>query len=147
GVPSPPPCAAKNSARRRRSDLGCHRAGRCPGPAPGGGPNGRCLVLRAGDPRRRTADRSYDRPGTGKGSLGRVAAMAFDRAESYTPGLDLRAGFMASRRTVVSIAGFSVLLFSGASQASPPPVSPPISGIVSHLEKPIAGVLVMSYNL
>ncbi len=55
---------------------------------------------------------------------------------------------MALRRTVVSIAGPLALLVGRATVwASPPPVAPPISGIVSHLEKPIAGALVIFYNL
>jgi hypothetical protein len=74
--------------------------------------------------------------------------MAFDNGESYTPNLDLRVQPMRLRATAHTCAvGFSLILFGGAALASPPPPAPPISGIVRHLERPIAGVLVIFYNL
>ncbi len=45
------------------------------------------------------------------------------------------------------VVGFSLILFGGSALASPPPPAPPISGIVRHLERPIAGALVVFYNL
>ncbi|HMF07798.1 MAG TPA: carboxypeptidase-like regulatory domain-containing protein, partial [Thermoanaerobaculia bacterium] len=52
------------------------------------------------------------------------------------------------RRTAISIAGPLALLLGGTSlRALPPPVAPPISGVVSHMEKPIAGALVVFYNV
>jgi hypothetical protein len=45
------------------------------------------------------------------------------------------------------VVGLSLILFGGAALASPPPSAPPISGIVRHLERPIAGALVVFYNL
>jgi hypothetical protein len=74
--------------------------------------------------------------------------MAFDKRESYTPNLDLRARLMRSRATAhTCVVGFSLILFGGSALASPPPPAPPISGIVRHLERPIAGALVVFYNL
>ncbi len=71
--------------------------------------------------------------------------MAIDEQEIYTPKLDLRARHMTRR--LVSLA-FSALLLSGAARvalASPP--APPISGVVRHQQAPVAGVLVIAYNL
>lgn len=74
--------------------------------------------------------------------------MAFDRAESYTLGSDLRARLMGLRPTALRCAvALPLILFGGITLASPPPAAPPISGIVRHLERPIAGALVIFYNL
>jgi len=55
---------------------------------------------------------------------------------------------MALRRTAIAIAGPLALLLGGTSlRALPPPAAPPISGVVSHMEKPIAGALVVFYNV
>src|SRR5712692_8432866 len=75
-------------------------------------------------------------------------AMAFDNRESYTPALDLRARPMRLRATAhTCVVGLSLILFGGSALASPPPPAPPISGIVRHLDRPIAGALVVFYNL
>ena len=71
--------------------------------------------------------------------------MAIDTQEIYTPSLDLRARHMTRR--LVSLA-FSTLLLGGAAplaHAAPP--APPISGVVRHQQAPVAGVLVIAYNL
>src|SRR5262245_4623478 len=74
--------------------------------------------------------------------------MVFDKWESYTPVLDLRARCMAVRRTAhICAIALAVILFGGVASASPPPPAPPISGIVRHMERPLAGVLVIFYNL
>jgi hypothetical protein len=55
---------------------------------------------------------------------------------------------MASRRTIVLTLSLLATLVATAAQAfPPPPPAPPISGIVSHMERPIAGALVIFYNL
>ncbi len=71
--------------------------------------------------------------------------MAIDRQEIYTSELDLRARHMTRR--LASLA-FSALLLGGAARlvyAAPP--APPISGVVRHQQAPVAGVLVIAYNL
>src|SRR5215813_11455324 len=73
--------------------------------------------------------------------------MVFDKWESYTPGLDLRARCMASRRTAHICAIALAVILGGVASGSPPPPAPPISGIVRHMEHPIAGALVIFYNL
>ncbi len=70
--------------------------------------------------------------------------MAFDRGQSYTLVLDSRVRVM--RRHRPPLAWLLGLLASGGSILASPP-APPISGIVSHLQNPIAGALVISYNL
>ncbi len=71
--------------------------------------------------------------------------MAIDNEEIYTPQLDLRARNMKRSRT--SLALFTLLLGAGASAALAGPTAPPISGVVRHREAPVAGVLVIAYNL
>ncbi len=71
--------------------------------------------------------------------------MAIDAQEIYTPQLDLRVRLMTKRLGSIAI---SALLLSGAAGvalAGPP--SPPISGVVRHHQAPVAGVLVIAYNL
>src|SRR5262249_47523612 len=55
---------------------------------------------------------------------------------------------LMSRRRIASAVWIVLLLAaSGWAFASPPPPSPPISGVVRHLEAPVSGVLVIFYNL
>lgn len=70
--------------------------------------------------------------------------MAIDSAESYTPELGLRARHMTRRRTAFSILALLLATAGGTALASSPP---PISGVVRHHEVPVAGVLVIFYNL
>jgi hypothetical protein len=50
-------------------------------------------------------------------------------------------------RTPLLLVFLLPLATAGRSFAEPPPSAPPISGIVSHLEKPIADALVVFYNI
>lgn len=71
--------------------------------------------------------------------------MAIDSRESYTGALDLRDPFMRRRRPGVLTWLLPLLASGGSLLASPP--APPISGVVSHLEAPVASALVIFYNL
>src|SRR2546430_9098775 len=51
------------------------------------------------------------------------------------------------RRLPAFIAAFVPLFGAGATAFATPPPAPPISGVVRHLEQPIAGALVIFYNL
>ena len=70
--------------------------------------------------------------------------MAFDRRQSYTLRLGSRVLLMRRRQALLACL-FGLLLGRGWILASPP--APPISGVVSHLQQPIADALVLSYNL
>src|SRR5215471_10434724 len=76
--------------------------------------------------------------------------MVFDNAESYTSDLDPRVRLMRRRAPLLSL--FLTVASGGVLYASPPPPppplgGPPISGVVSHMERPIADALVVLYNL
>src|SRR5262249_24500127 len=69
-----------------------------------------------------------------------------DNDESYTFLLDPRVRLMTRRRPALFVWLF--LLAPGtALWAAPPAPAPPISGIVSHMERPISGALVVFYNV
>jgi hypothetical protein len=76
---------------------------------------------------------------------GDAKAVAIDNEEIYTPQLDLRARLMTVRRT--SITPFALLLFAAAGIALAGPSAPPISGVVRHHQAPVAGAVVIAYNL
>ena len=71
--------------------------------------------------------------------------MAIDNEEIYTPDLDLRARLMTRRLS--STALFALLLAAAAQLALAAPPAPPISGVVRHQKAPVAGALVIAYNL
>jgi hypothetical protein len=53
---------------------------------------------------------------------------------------------MKRRRTAIAFLGLLLVAAGGHALVAPPP-PPPISGVVRHLEAPVAGVLVIFYNL
>ena len=73
--------------------------------------------------------------------------MAIDFVEIYTPELDLRARDMRRRRIATWLWTLLLSAAGGRALAAPPPPAPPISGVVRHLQAPVAGVLVIFYNL
>ncbi len=81
-------------------------------------------------------------------------ALAIDLLESYTRE-GLRVLLIMRRRRLAAFAWFLPVCISGGWSLAVPapspvlasPLAPPISGIVSHLENPIGGVLVILYNL
>ena len=54
---------------------------------------------------------------------------------------------MRRRATAFLTSVLSLAAAGGTAAALPPPPAPPISGVVRHLEQPIAGALVIFYNL
>src|SRR5262249_26846755 len=63
------------------------------------------------------------------------------------PGLDRAASVMKRRNVAIALSFLLLTAASGPVLARSPEPAPPISGVVRHMETPVAGVLVILYNL